>query len=445
MSYKFEEGKDLIIEAVVDKLKQKMGGEQADFCSQFVRQFYGTVALEDLREWDIDDLYGAAINFWSLIQQRAPDETKIRIYNPEFERHGWQTTHTVVEIITEDMPFLVDSLRMVINRLGLVSHLIMHMGGFSLQRDKNHQVTAVFPRSLGSNSGKLTEAAIFIEIDRQTDASVLEDLHRNFERVLEDNRAVVKDWIPMREKVREAIVELDHASGILEANEAAETKAFLNWIEDHHFTFLGVRDYELVQKGQETILQPLPETGLGVLRQSMSKSSARSISAMTPEAREHTLSSRVLVMSKTNTEASVHRRAYTDYIGIKRFNKKGQVIGERRIIGLYTSAAYNTSPKHIPFLRHKVAMIMENSKLDPRGHAGKILLNILETLPRDDLIQASEDELLEIGMGIFYMQERRRIRMFARTDVYRRFISCLVYVPKERYNTELRQEIGKKS
>ncbi|WP_412754692.1 NAD-glutamate dehydrogenase [Legionella donaldsonii] len=443
MSYKFEEGKDLIIEAVVDKLKQKMSGEQADFCSQFVRQFYGTVALEDLREWDIDDLYGAAINFWSLIQQRAPDETKIRIYNPDFERHGWQTTHTVVEIITEDMPFLVDSLRMVINRLGLVSHLIMHMGGLSLQRDKNNQVTAVFPRSLGSNSGKLTEAAIFIEIDRQTDASILEDLHRNFERVLEDNRAVVKDWILMREKVREAIAELDHASGILEANEAAETKAFLNWIEDHHFTFLGVRDYELVQKGQETILQPLPETGLGVLRQSISKSSARSISAMTPEAREHTLSSRVLVMSKTNTEATVHRRAYTDYIGIKRFNKKGQVIGERRIIGLYTSAAYNTSPKHIPFLRHKVAMIMENSKLDPRGHAGKILLNILETLPRDDLIQASEDELLEIGMGIFYMQERRRIRMFARTDVYRRFISCLVYVPKERYNTELRQEMEK--
>ena len=183
MSYKFEEGKDLIIEAVVDKLKQKMSGEQADFCSQFVRQFYGTVALEDLREWDIDDLYGAAINFWSLIQQRAPDETKIRIYNPDFERHGWQTTHTVVEIITEDMPFLVDSLRMVINRLGLVSHLIMHMGGLSLQRDKNNQVTAVFPRSLGSNSGKLTEAAIFIEIDRQTDASILEDLHRNFERV----------------------------------------------------------------------------------------------------------------------------------------------------------------------------------------------------------------------------------------------------------------------
>lgn len=446
MSYKFEEGKDLIVNAVVERIKEKMEKPQARFCAEFVRQFFSTVALEDLRQWDIEDLYGAAVNFWSLIQERAPDETKIRIYNPEFERHGWQTTHTVVEIITEDMPFLVDSLRMAINRLGLVYHLIIHMGGLRLQRDKNHQVTAILPRKHEKDSnleGVSTEAAIFIEMDRQTDASVLEDLHNNFERVLEDNRVVVRDWITMRQKVREAIAELDEVSSVLDPNERAETKAFLHWIEDHHFTFLGVGDYDLVQKGQETILQPSPKTGLGVLRRRMGQSSPRSISAMTPEARELTLSPRIMVMSKLNIEATVHRRAYIDYIGIKRFNKKGQVVGERRILGLYTSAAYNTNPKHIPFLRHKVALIMKNSNLNPRGHAGKVLLNILETLPRDDLIQGSEDELLEIAMGIYYMQERRRIRMFARTDVYRRFVSCLVFVPKERFNTELREAMQK--
>ncbi len=134
MSYKFEEGKDVIIDAVVKRLKQRMKGEQASLCAKFVRQFYVTVALEDLTEWGIEDLYGAAVNFWSLIQKRAPDETKIRIYNPDLERHGWQTTHTVVEIITEDKPFLVDSLRMVINRLGIMSHLIMHMGNLHLKK-----------------------------------------------------------------------------------------------------------------------------------------------------------------------------------------------------------------------------------------------------------------------------------------------------------------------
>ncbi|MBA2656877.1 MAG: NAD-glutamate dehydrogenase [Tatlockia sp.] len=444
MSYKFEEGKDLIIEAVVDKLQRKMSGEQIKFCTAFVRQFYGTVALEDLREWDIDDLYGSVVNFWSLIQQRLPNQTKMRIYNPDYERHGWQTTHTVVEIVTDDMPFLVDSLRMVINRLGVVSHLIMHMGNLRVIRNEEGEICEVLDRNgAEKEQGVIAEAAILIEIDRQTDASVLENLHQNFERVLEDNRIVVADWMPMREKIRSAIKELENVSSVLEPNEATETIAFLNWIEDHHFTFLGMREYNLIQKGHETILQPQPETGLGILRESLSKSSARNISAMTPEARELTLSSRALVMSKTNTESTVHRRAHTDYIGVKRFNKKGQVIGELRIIGLYTSAAYNTSPKHIPFLRHKLALIMQTSNVSPSGHAGKVLLNILETLPRDDLIQAPEDELLEIAMGIYYMQERRRIRMFARTDLYRRFVSCLIYVPRDRYNTELRLAMEK--
>lgn len=443
MSYKFEEGKDNIIDAVVEKLESKVGGKQGIFCAEFARQFYGTVALEDLSHWSIDDLYGAIINFWSLIQHRAPNETKIRVYNPDLEQHGWQTTHTVVEIITEDMPFLVASLRMAIYRMDLVSHLIIHMGGLRLKRNKDNEVTAILPKSLSyekdHKEGQSMEAAIFIELDRQTDPHILKNLYESFESVLDDNRAVVKDWPLMREKVRELIVELDNLPANIDPQEIEETKAFLKWIEDHHFTFLGIRDYELLEKGHETILQPLPQTGLGVLRPNLSKPNARSISAMTPEARELTLSSRIMVMSKTNTEASVHRRAYTDYIGVKRFNQKGQVIGERRIIGLYTSAAYNTNPKHIPFLRHKVALVMKNSHLNPKGHAGKVLLNILETLPRDDLIQASEDELLEMAMGIYYMQERRRIRMFARVDVYRRFISCFVFVPKDRFNTELRE------
>ena len=443
MSHKFEEGKDLIIAAVADKLQKDMSPDQAGFCAEFVRQFYATVAPDDLSEWNIDDLYGAAVNFWALIQQRAPHEIKIRIYNPDFERHGWQTTHTVVEVICDDMPFLVDSMRLVINRMGLVSHLIIHMGGIHLLRGKDNEVTAVLPRQTEVTENVLTEAPILMEIDRVTDPHVLEELYRNFEHVLEDNSVVVDDWLPMREKVQEIIQELDNARVVLDESEIEETKAFLEWIEDHHFTFLGIRDYELLREGGETVLQAIPGTGFGLLREELSKSSTRSISAMAPEARELTLSSRILVTSKTNTKALVHRDAYTDYIGVKRFNQKGEVIGERRIIGLYTSAAYNTNPKHIPFLRHKVALIMKNSMLNPRGHAGKILLNIIETLPRDDLIQGSEEELLEIAMGIFYMQERRRIRMFARMDVYHRFISCLVYVPKERFNTELRQAMEK--
>lgn len=439
MSYKFEEGKDILIAAVVEKVKHSMTGDQAKFCAEFAEQLYGTVALDDLRAWSIEDLYGAVVNFWSLIDERKPNETKIHIYNPDFERHGWQTTHTVVEVICDDMPFLVDSMRMVINRMGLSAHLIIHMGGIKVKRDKKNHISAILSRnSKNTGSGVITEAPIFMQIDRQTDLAVLEEMHKQFQRVLEDNRVVFQDWDKMRAEVREAIAELNKVAKVLDANEVQETKALLEWIEDHHFTFLGMRDYELVKKGADTLLKAIPNTGLGVLRDSLSTGHTRNISAMAPEAQEFTLSPRILVMSKTNNLASVHRNAYTDYIGIKRFDSKGQVIGERRLIGLYTSAAYHTNPKHIPFLRHKVALIMENSKLNPRSHSGKVLLNILETLPRDDLIQGSEDELLEIAMGIFYMQERKRIRLFARTDVYRRFISCLVYIPRELVSTELR-------
>jgi glutamate dehydrogenase len=443
MSYEFEQGKDLIIDAVVERIYKKMSGKQAESCAKFVRNFYGTVALDDLQEWDIDDLYGAVINFWHLIYERAQGETKIRIYNPDFEKHGWQTTHTVIELVHDDMPFLVDSVRMEINRMGLTSHLIIHMGGMKVKRDKKNRIVSLEACSDHITHEDCGEAPIFIQIDRVTSPKLLDELYQNLESVLSDNRVVVQDWKKMRNRVHDAIQELDGLDKVVDKNELAEAKDFLHWIEDHHFTFLGVRDYKLVKKEGETLLEAIPGTGLGVLCEDHSISSSRNISAMTPEARDLTLSQQILIMSKTNRKATVHRDVYTDYVGVKRFDKKGRVIGECRIIGLYTSAAYNTNPKHIPFLRRKAALIMKNSKLNPKGHAGKVLFNILETLPRDDLIQGNEDEILQMAMGIFHLQERRRIRMFARQDVYRRFISCLVYVPKDRFNTELRHEMQK--
>lgn len=443
MSHKFEQGKDSIINEVVNQLEKKSTLYRPDLCAEFAKQFFSTMALDDLNDWSIDNLCGAASDFWGFIQDRAPGQVKIRIYNPELEQNGWQTTHTVIQLICDDMSFLVDSLCMVVNRMNLGLHLVVHMGGIRLTRGASQDVIAIFPRHGAVGKDVMTEAPIFLEIARQTDADVLNELHQHLEKVLEQTQAVTDDWMNMRERVRAIINELDFIPESIDANEVEESKAFLNWIEDHHFTFLGVRDYELLQNNNELLLQAIPETGLGVLRESLSQSHPFHLSSMAPEARELTLSPHILLMSKTNKLSNVHRDAYTDYIGVKRFNKQGEVIGERRILGLYTSAAYNTNPKHIPFLRHKVASIMHQSMLNPRSHAGKVLLNILDTLPRDDLIQASEEVLLELSMGIFYMQERCKIRMFALMDVYHRFISCLVYVPKDRFNTELRKEMEK--
>ena len=371
MAQTFDLGKTQILDAVVKQLKSKMGDASAHLCVEFFRQFFGTVSLDDLKAWSIDDLCGATFNFWGLIEKRKPGETKIRIYNPTLEGDGWQTTHTVIELICDDSPFLVDSMRLTINRMGLCSHLNIHMGGIRLTRNAKHEVVAIYPRQGEIGPDVLIEAPIFLEIDRQTDPMVLTQLKDNLERVLADNRAVVDDWHGMREGIQASIEELSHLPSLLDTAEVEETKLFLKWIEDHHFTFLGMRDYQIFHEKNKIVLKAVPGTGLGVLRDDLNKSTTLTLSSMTPEAQELSLSSRVLIMSKTNTLATVHRDAYTDYIGIKRFDKKGQVIGERRIIGLYTSAAYNTNPKHIPFLRHKVALVLQNSLLNPRSHAGK--------------------------------------------------------------------------
>ncbi|NDH66559.1 MAG: NAD-glutamate dehydrogenase [Gammaproteobacteria bacterium] len=438
MSHLFEEEKNLIINEVVVRTQQKLPKMKAALCSEFVRQFYLTMSLEDLKESSIDDLFGLAVNFWDLMEVRNSHAIKVKIYNPNREQHGWESSHTVIELICQDMSFLVDSLRIVLKRMGISLYLTVHMGGIRLLRDANDCVTAVLPRTEEQVPNLLIEAPILMKIERQTDPKIIAKLEEQFQQVLTENRAVIDDWTAMRERVCAIADELQDAPSALNKEDVTETQAFLHWLEDHHFTFIGMQDYDLVQENKETRLKAMPGTGMGILRDEFKKTNHEHIASITQQAHELMASSQILIMSKTDTLSCIHRDTYMDYIGIKRFDKQGQVIGERRILGLYTSVAYNSNPVQIPFLRHKLSAILRDSHLNPRSHAGRILLNIMETLPRDDLIQSSEAELLSIGMGIYYMQERRRIRMFARVDVYHRFISCLVYVPKDVYNADIR-------
>jgi len=394
MAYQFNQGKSEIIDKVAQAFQKRLPAEKAEQLTRFINKFYSTVATDDLKLHSIDDLFGAALSFWEFMHHRPANDANIRVYNPQFETNAWQSTHTIIEVITDDMPFLVDSVLMEINRLGLTTHFIMNCGGLKICRDDNDDLISVIDDKDTKAKKCVIEAPIYVEIDRQTDLDVLNELQDNLSRVMSDVRISVEDWEKMRDKVNDALSELEDLKKHLDKDELEETRDFLNWITNNHFTFLGCRDYELRSEKGETVLKLLPNTGLGVLRDTSTSKVSRRLADMTPEAQRLTLSGQILIISKTNTQSSVHRRTYTDYIGIKRFDKKGKVIGERRIIGLYTSAAYNASPREIPFLRRKVAQIMRNSSLSERSHASKVLLNILETLPRDDLFQG----LLDIGL-----------------------------------------------
>lgn len=430
--------KQEIMEKLKERIFAKLTKQKASLFYDFIQLYFQNVALEDLEQREIADLYGSAMCHWEMINSRQPGQMKIRIYNPHYEQHGWQSTHTIVEVAHDDMPFLVDSIRMAIMRMGFEIHLMIHCGGMKLERAKNGKVVAIHPIKTPAKDNIFAEAPIHIEIARQTEPEVIAKLSHDIEEALKDVRYAVEDWPMMKAKLQEVLKEIDQMKLNLDPEEVSETKDFLRWLDRDHFTYLGYRKYEVVGKKNEKGLQLVPDSSLGVLKElSINSTGYRTFNSLTPDARKQALSAHLLIITKTNTKATVHRDTYTDYIGVKEFDKKGELIGEHRFIGLYTSSAYTSDPKDIPFVRRKVDLIMKNSNLSQTGHAAKALRNILETFPRDDLFQTPPKELAVIAHGILNLQERKRIRMFARTDVYRRFVSCLVYVPRERFDTAL--------
>ena len=430
-----------IIARILALINKKLPEKEAKMLTIFAQQYYANVPVEDLAARDTTDLYGALLSHWDVICDRQRDKCNIRVYNPNFEQNGWQTSHTVIEVASDDMPFLVDSLRMEIDRQGYKIYFMIHLGGVKIRRDSNFKVIDILPISAPLEKDVVLEAPIYIEIDRHSDPKVLETLKTGLERVLGDVRLAVEDWAKIRERMYEALAELEKNPPPYDPIDIAESEDFLRWLDDDHFTYLGCRDYKVVGEGEKQALCIVPGTGLGVLRNEEKSKTVRLISSLPPAARDLAFAKQVLVISKTNTKSTVHRPVYTDYIGVKRFNSQGELIGEHRFIGLYTSTAYNSHPNDIPFLRRKVEMVLENSKLPLKGHSGKKIMDILVTLPRDDLFQSTPEELTELVLGVLHIQERHQIRLFVREDAYRRFVSCLVYVPRDQFNTELNEAI----
>lgn len=436
MSIQLDTNHTEIVDQLGRYLKGRMPEKQAALIKNFAKRFYISTSDSDLAERSNEDIFGALLSQWNLLYQRAPGESKVYIFNPTFEKDGWVSPHTIIEISHDDIPFLVDSVRMELNRSDIQVHFMIHIGGLKLLRDKENHVTDILP--LGEVNPKATsEAPIYIEIDRIVDEVAMQNLAANIEKILGDVRAAVNDWSKMVARAEEALLELEREPPPLDLAEISESKDFLRWLINNNFTFLGSRDYRLIGNEKTRALQVVPGTGLGVLRDDSTVQISKSYSELPPQARKLALSKNILIIAKTNTRSTVHRDTYTDYIGIKRFDDKGEVIGERRFIGLYTSTAYHMSPHYIPFLRHKVTKVLQEFHYPPDSHNGKEVVHILETLPRDDLLQATHEELVDLTMGILQLQERKQIRLFVRRDSYGRYFSCLVYMPRENFTTDL--------
>jgi glutamate dehydrogenase len=409
----------------------------------FLERYYRHVPVEDLAEREALDLAGAALSHKQLAGQRPQGTANVRVFTPTVDEYGWTSGHTVVEIVTDDMPFLVDSVTTELSRQERGIHLLVHPQ-VVVRRDVTGRLLEVLEVSTTDWARQdhardsLVESWIHVEIDRETDPERLEETLASVRSVLEDVRVAVEDWPKMKQRAREIAADLAASppAGLPE-EEAAEGCALLEWLAEDHFTFLGYRDYRLVERDGRDTLVATTGSGLGILRYDQHHNSP-SFDRLTPQARAKARERQLLVLTTANTRATVHRAAYLDYIGIKQFDAAGEVVGERRFLGLFASSAYTDSVRRIPVVRRKVQAVLDRSGFGADSHSGKDLLQILETYPRDELFEISVEDLQATVVAVMHLQERRRTRLFMRVDDYGRYVSCLVFLPRDRYTTSVR-------
>jgi glutamate dehydrogenase len=397
---------------------------------EFARLWWSRIPEQDLKPRDARNDSAATVDGWRAFRRRDPQATHIHVMNPTAARDGWHSRYTVVRVITPDMPFITDSVLMALSHDGLVTH---HLGNvvLSTERDDKGLLQAVSR----DRSWPQREVFIYAEIDRLPDAG-LAPLRQRLEEGLTDVRAAVSDFPAMRGRLTELVAELRETPPPVPQEDLEESIAFLEWLLQNTFTFLGYRSFDY----RDDVIRQAENGALGVMRH-RPVATPRQLSEQRERVQAFLLQPSVLAFSQSGTRSRVHRPAYPDYVGIRKFDADGTVIGEHGFFGHYTSRVYLERPERIPMVRQKVNGVIERSGLDPHGFDGKVLHQVLATYPKDELFQISEDELLNTAMGITYIHERRRTRLFVRHDPYGLFVHCLVYMPRELYSTQARLKI----
>ena len=427
--------RERIVDAIVASRVQSDTLKDRQQIKLFLRQYFAHVPYEDLQGRVERTMARVSLDHLEFGARRKRGEPLVRIFNPTLEDHGYESAFSFVEMVNDDMPFLVDSVFAAINRQGLTVHITVHPV-IRVIRNSRGKIDSIAERD--ETVGRL-ESFIRFAVDKETDAQQLKLLRQEILKVLADVRVAVRDWTEMRRKMQEARELLRFGPAGVDDELRKESQLLLDWMVNDHFTFLGYREYKLSYRKDKIFLRPLEGSGLGLL--SHDERGQNKTVELTREMQRLARSRDWLILTKANSRSTVHRHAYLDYVGIKEFDKSGKAVGERRFIGLFTSAAYSESPRSIPMLRHKVRKVIERSHVEATGHRGKALLHILDTFPRDELFQSSIPDLSRTAIGILNLQDRQRVRFFLRRDTFRRFFSCIVFVPRERYATAVRRRI----
>jgi glutamate dehydrogenase len=413
----------------------------------FLTAYYRHVPAEEILTRTADDLLSMALAHRDMARERPVGTASVTCVNPTIESEGWSSPHTVIQIVTDDKPFLVDSVTAHLESIDRVMHTVIHPV-IVVRRSADGRLEDILledqqstPEQVAAHAyGEVRESWIHIEISRESDEALRLGIAKGLTKVLSDVREAVEDWPKMRARAKALADELRaQAPTGIDQSEATQAADFLDWLVANQFTFLGARDYALAPGKGGAHLTTESGSGLGLLRSDPSM--ARQLTTLSGAALDKAMERRVLFITKANSRATVHRSVYLDYVGVRIFNGDGEVVGEHRFLGLFTASAYADSVLRIPYVKDKVAEVMAKSGFPMESHSGKDLLGILESYPRDEVFQASTAQLLEVATQVVHLREKRRCRLFCRLDDFGRFVSALVFIPRDRYNTAVRHRM----
>jgi glutamate dehydrogenase len=399
----------------------------------FFEALFAGAPSEDVTRYTPQSLAALATCIFEHSAKRAPGESHVELLSFHADGDSGTRAESVLIAVNEDMPFLFDSMIGEMGAQGVRVHALFH------------PILGTMRNAAGLRDAQGTavrESIIVLVLDALVDGERAAALIAGAQNVFSQVRYAVRDWKQMQVHLKEAIVALKSHPPQDNAEELAESIAFLEWMGDNHFTFLGARDYSY-SDADGGRLDPIDNSGLGVLGHADARVIRRGEdrSTLTPEVRAFLNQPTPLIITKSNERSVVHRRVHMDYVGVKLFSKDGKLVGERRFVGLFTSGAYSRRPGEIPLLRLKVRHVTERANLAPNSHDGKALAHILDSYPRDELFQVNEDELFATAIGILQLGERPKVRVFLRFDRFDRFVSALVFVPRDRYDTHSREKI----
>ena len=406
-----------LVVQLIDHARERFDGDHTAPLETFLREYYGAVPMRELEDREVADLYGAALVHWLFGRGRGPGEARVRAYSPTFDDSGWQSRHTVVEVVSDEIPFLVNSVTSALAVDGLGVHFTSHLT-LGVTRDGEGNVVGREPaRDRTDTDG--AEAYLHVEIDRVSDTNRLEAITRRLERLLAETRLAVDDWPAMRGRATAAAELLPPES---------EERAFVEWLEDRHFTFLGAIDFEVDAGG---LLSPVEAGALGVLRlpERLARVEPPPVDGYPP-----------LYVTKSRDRSAVARPMRFDEIWVAR-PVTDRPAGWVLLLGLFGADVYNTAARQIPFLREKVQAVLRRAPFASGSHGYQALQAALEQYPRDELIQTDIEALTQSALAIAALGERSGVRLLVREDDRARFHSCLVYVPRGHYTTEKRWQI----